>query len=84
MKSQNEVREALIHELVHAYDYTVRNMDFRKPDILACSEIRSAREAECFEKLSAFQHFWGLKSLKPWLDERCARRTAVKATSVCY
>jgi hypothetical protein len=42
-----EVEEALVHELIHAYDFTARRMDLTQGKILGCSEVRAAREAEC-------------------------------------
>jgi hypothetical protein len=42
-----EVREALTHELVHAFDHCVARRDLTRAESLACSEVRAAREAEC-------------------------------------
>jgi len=47
LHSRQEVREALRHELVHAFDHCVSQRDLAEPYGLACSEIRAAREAEC-------------------------------------
>ncbi|GBG24210.1 Mitochondrial inner membrane protease ATP23-like [Hondaea fermentalgiana] len=47
LRSRGEVREALRHELVHAFDHCVSRRDLAEPNGLACSEIRAAREAEC-------------------------------------
>ena len=44
-----EVAEALVHELVHAYDYVAQGYDLSESPYLACSEVRAAREAECHE-----------------------------------
>ena len=45
--SENSLKEALTHELVHAYDYTNNRCNFAHCDGLAYTEIRAAREAEC-------------------------------------
>lgn len=54
LSSQREVDEVLVHELVHIYDVHSRKMDLRDCKQLAYSEVRAAREAECFNSLTAF------------------------------
>jgi len=52
LQSLEEVEEVLVHELIHVYDVRVRKgsdaLDLRQCDQLAYSEVRAAREAECF------------------------------------
>ena len=47
LQSADSIREALTHELIHAYDHCAARRDLTRCDELACSEIRAAREAEC-------------------------------------
>jgi hypothetical protein len=47
LRSDDDVRSALRHELVHAYDYKLNRYDFSTCEGLAGTEIRAAREAEC-------------------------------------
>lgn len=44
---RSDIQESLVHEMIHAYDYLVREMDLTKCKRLACSEIRANREGEC-------------------------------------
>lgn len=67
LRTQEEVEEVLIHELVHVYDVRVRNMDLRDCRELAHSEVRAAREAECHDTASLFKDY-------------CVRRKATLAT----
>lgn len=61
VSSAREVNEVTHHELVHAYDYCVKNVtDFRDCDQLACSEIRAASVAECSNRIS----FWKTTCIK--------------------
>ena len=68
LSSQREVDEVLVHELVHIYDVHSRKMDLRDCKQLAYSEVRAAREAECFNSLTAFT------------GNICAKDKAVTAT----
>lgn len=47
-KAQEEMEEMLTHELVHVYDIRRLQLDLQQCDQLAYSEIRAAREAECY------------------------------------
>jgi hypothetical protein len=67
---QVDIEEALIHELVHAFDYAFKRYDFSTCKGLAFSEVRAAREAEC----SSYK-------LSRWLRDRCIKHNAVRATS---
>tara|TARA_B110000208_G_scaffold111980_1_gene138054 strand:+ start:357 stop:896 length:540 start_codon:yes stop_codon:yes gene_type:complete len=76
MRSAAEVREALTHELVHAYDWHVRGAQtLATCEGLACSEVRSHREAECarYSKLPIGASF-ALRA--------CVKRKATTATQV--
>ena len=37
----------LVHELVHMYDHCTADMDYGRPDHLACTEVRAAALADC-------------------------------------
>ena len=45
--SKEDLREALVHELVHVNDDLNWNCDFGNSNELACTEIRAANFAEC-------------------------------------
>ena len=47
IRNERELIEAFVHELTHAYDSTINNLDLSKCKDLACSEIRAAMNAEC-------------------------------------
>ncbi|KAJ0402348.1 hypothetical protein ATCC90586_006544 [Pythium insidiosum] len=86
LHSPKEVEETMVHELIHAYDFTVRKMDITKADVLA--EIRSARESECYRKAKLLAHAmpdveFFQKSLT-WLHRRCVREHAVRSTSSMF
>ncbi|KAG1713279.1 hypothetical protein DVH05_000999 [Phytophthora capsici] len=88
LHSTREVEETMVHELIHAYDFTVRKMDITKSDILACSEIRSARESECYQKAKLLETVlpdveFFQKSAR-WLNARCVREHAVRSTSSMF
>ena len=69
LKSE-DFKEALTHELVHAYDYLNKKCDFQSCEGLAYTEIRAAREAEC-DKYFPFD----------FLKERCIRDHAKASTA---
>uniref|UniRef100_M4C0K3 Mitochondrial inner membrane protease ATP23 n=1 Tax=Hyaloperonospora arabidopsidis (strain Emoy2) TaxID=559515 RepID=M4C0K3_HYAAE len=88
LHSSQEVEETMVHELIHAYDFTVRKMDITKANILACSEIRSARESECYQKAKLLEKVlpnveFFQKSTR-WLNERCVREHAIRSTSSMF
>ncbi|RMX62142.1 hypothetical protein KXD40_008507 [Peronospora effusa] len=88
LHSAQEVEETMVHELIHAYDFTVRKMDITKLDILACSEIRSARESECYQRAKLLERVlpdvkFFQKSAR-WLNARCVREHAVRSTSSMF
>ncbi|EEY54858.1 metalloprotease family M76, putative [Phytophthora infestans T30-4] len=88
LHSVREVEETMVHELIHAYDFTVRKMDITKSDILACSEIRSARESECYQKAKLLETVLPdvefFKKSARWLNSRCVREHAVRSTSSMF
>ncbi|KAG6950217.1 hypothetical protein JG687_00014394 [Phytophthora cactorum] len=88
LHSAREVEETMVHELIHAYDFTVRKMDITKSDILACSEIRSARESECYQKAKLLETVLPdvefFKKSARWLNARCVREHAVRSTSSMF
>ncbi|CAG0917967.1 unnamed protein product [Notodromas monacha] len=46
-RSDSYVTGAIVHELVHMFDYCVNKLDFKNLDHLACTEIRAANLAHC-------------------------------------
>ena len=87
LHSAKEVEEALVHELVHAYDMGPARRDLTNVDALAASEVRAAREAECAHYLSgagaaAAVSVWPAAS--DWLFKRCCRDTATTATRAMF
>jgi len=42
------IQNLVLHEMIHLYDRKIRGFDFRRPDDLACSEIRAyAMSSDC-------------------------------------
>ncbi|KAG5186939.1 peptidase M76 family-domain-containing protein [Tribonema minus] len=78
MRGAEEMEEALVHELVHAFDYCASNRNLFSCKSLAHSEVRAAREAEC--------HY--LYSQSPpllegtWRD--CIRNSAARSTAQLF
>lgn len=70
---RKDVKESLMHEMIHAYDYLVRDMDLTDCDQLACSEIRSNREGEC-------NGTWIFETMR----RRCTRLNAINATESMF
>lgn len=69
--NETKIEEVLIHELVHAYDYSFNRCDFSTCAGLAYSEIRAAREAECSKGFFPFG----------FMREMCVRDVAIRSTS---
>mmetsp|Transcript_8924 Transcript_8924/g.7965 ORF Transcript_8924/g.7965 Transcript_8924/m.7965 type:complete len:161 (-) Transcript_8924:2-484(-) len=71
LRNQNEVRETIIHELIHVYDFHNKKYNMFSCDGLASSEIRAAREAECEGYV---------KYLPQFLSNECVRYHAKQST----
>ncbi|CAB9504733.1 Mitochondrial inner membrane protease ATP23 homolog [Seminavis robusta] len=67
-----EMSEVLVHELVHAYDVRRLRLDFSDCESTAYSEVRAAREAECYT---------GSKWAPTLLQEFCVKQRAIAATN---
>ncbi|KAL0587586.1 hypothetical protein ABG067_002882, partial [Albugo candida] len=84
LHSAGEVEETMMHELIHAYDFVVRKMDITKPNILACSEIRAARESECYQKAFLLAKLLPesnlTETMSEWKNKRCVRTHAIRST----
>ena len=68
---ETKIEEVLIHELVHAYDYSNNRCDFSTCAGLAYSEIRAAREAECSKGFYPFE----------FMRQLCVRDIAIRSTA---
>eukprot|EP00743_Colponemidia_sp_Colp-15_P010615 GILK01011714.1.p1 GENE.GILK01011714.1~~GILK01011714.1.p1 ORF type:complete len:164 (+),score=20.86 GILK01011714.1:60-494(+) len=47
LQSVDDAIAVLPHELMHAYDHCVTEVDLREASQLACSEIRACKQSEC-------------------------------------
>jgi hypothetical protein len=70
LRTKQHIKEALLHEGTHAFDFTNSRCDFGTCEGLAHSEVRAAREAEC----SGYYPF-------QWLRDRCIKEVAVNSTA---
>jgi len=68
LSTADEIEEVLVHELIHIYDVKFRGIDLRECTELAYSEIKAAREAECFKTPSLFRNL-------------CIKNKAITATN---
>ena len=68
---ESEIEEVIVHELVHAYDYSKNRCDFSSCEGLAYSEVRAAREAECLKGFFPFE----------FMRQSCVRDCAIRSTS---
>jgi hypothetical protein len=68
---ESEIEEVIIHELIHAFDYSKNRCDFSTCQGLAYSEVRAAREAECAEGFFPFE----------FMRKRCIRDHAIRSTA---
>ena len=64
-----KVEEALIHELIHAFDFSQHRCDFLNCEGLAYSEVRAAKFGEC----DSYR-------ISQWLKRKCIRHHAIKST----
>lgn len=67
---KDAISEALVHELIHAYDYDLKRTDFSTCEGLAYSEVRAAREAECNSNFPI-----------QWLRDNCIYNHAGRSTA---
>ncbi|CAM9375597.1 unnamed protein product, partial [Discosporangium mesarthrocarpum] len=74
LRSAGELEEALVHELVHAFDWCVARRDLLDCQGLAWSEVRAAREAECGAASRSFPC--------SFFRKRCTRAAAERSTQV--
>ncbi|KAI8816720.1 peptidase M76 family-domain-containing protein [Fimicolochytrium jonesii] len=72
--------DALAHELIHAYDYCTRNIDFEDPKQHACAEIRAASlSGDCeWDREWARKRYLAIPFRKGAF-ESCVRRRAALA-----
>ncbi|RYG66548.1 hypothetical protein EON64_09525 [archaeon] len=56
LRSERAVKEALLHESIHAYD-SLHHIDLTTPQGLVYSEVRANREAECGDSLKLFNTY---------------------------
>ena len=71
--SKKSIEEALMHESIHAYDFSVSNIDFGSCNGLAYTEVRAAKAAEC----AGYLPF-------DWVKERCIKSKANNSTKIFY
>lgn len=76
LESRQEVEEAVVHELVHAYDYLVAGRDLLDCRTLAYSEVRAARAAECSEVSRSF--------VCSYFEKGCVKSMATRSTEVTW
>jgi hypothetical protein len=80
----DELQEALVHEVVHAFDLYHSRCDFGTCEGLAHSEIRAARQAECsalFPRIVEEQFpRWRETGLYQAWQEHCVKSCATQAT----
>lgn len=71
----SEMERSITHELIHTYDYIYGKCDFNTVDGLAYTEIRAAREGECYDiKRNYFQ----------FQKDNCIKNHAIQSTSNMY
>ncbi|KDD75718.1 M76 peptidase [Helicosporidium sp. ATCC 50920] len=80
LSSGEEVRHALLHELVHAYDHCrAADLDWSRCEHHACSEVRAAAlSGDCNWKMELFRGNLGLAAQ----HRACARRRALISVSM--
>jgi hypothetical protein len=68
---ESKIEEVIVHELVHAYDYSKNRCEFSSCLGLAFSEVRAAREAECHAGFFPFE----------FMRRKCIRDHAIRSTA---
>ena len=64
---EKSLREALLHEMVHAYDHQFQNIDLNTIEGLAKSEIHAMKECECSSC---------------WFPRKCTMEKAIEAVDL--
>lgn len=72
LATRREVEEAMVHELVHAFDYLVSGRNLLDCQALAYSEVRAAHAAECSELSRSFTC--------SFFEKGCVRSMATRST----
>ena len=80
----NEMTQILTHELVHAYDVQRLQLNFSDCETVAYSEVRAAREAECYPYNNKNNNSHKNTNINIndwwWTTELCVRQRAIGAT----
>lgn len=71
---KEDIKEVMVHELVHAYDYSTGRYDMRGCDGLASSEVRANRDAECGSYADLPVYFGSLLDIRKWCTQHYAGR----------
>jgi hypothetical protein len=77
-----DVKAALRHELVHAYDICAARKDLTRCTELAYSEVRAAREAEC--RTLTYEIYGQWLGLARVMRDSCVRDNATRATQSLF
>lgn len=80
LPSQGDVRAALVHELIHAYDHCrAASLDWSSCEHHACSEVRAATlSGDCTFRAEAARGNWTLRAGA----QACARRRAALSVAM--
>ena len=73
LDSEQNIKEALTHEAIHAFDYTNNRCDFSTCVGVAYSEVRAARESECSGKYYI-----------QWFRDYCIKSNAINSTASMF
>ena len=79
-KFSKEIKEIVLHELVHANDFRNNTCDFSTCQGLAHSEIKAAREAECSSAGKRVSRYLS-RELGQELRYKCIRSHAIRSTA---
>eukprot|EP01040_Poterioochromonas_malhamensis_P008488 gene8488-9184_t len=70
LRTTDAIDEVLRHELTHVHDYLSRKYDMTTCEGLASSEVRAAKNGECFR----YRHF------PSFIQNSCIKKTAIAST----
>lgn len=89
LRDEQEVERILLHEMTHAHDYFVKNIDLSTKDGLACSEVRAAKAGECSRRTRSmldkvFSNSERYQQLREKLQKRCVRSHAILSTNLVF